>query len=185
MKQLLNISDNRITLTSYSTQGGCAPYWSAATGTASVLEKLEEIKQVYNEDGTFNVTFPKAEDYALCLHHDGKEDAALELFELIAGNSDKLLQMLNGAFKMSANTIGQLGIEGLHVYAELLKKKGKKDVANKCLLEIVDNYPLRMGIRATDIAQEAIESILAEESYPPGKREHYSKLASQIGNDSY
>ena len=186
MEKIINAPHNKITLGFFSTGPGCAPSYSFPEGkTASILKRLEEIKHAFNEDGTFNRNYAYAEAYALCLNHEGKKTSALELFTLIAGSSEKLLFQIQGEFPMVVNTPGKLGLEGLHTYAWLLNEFNKKDEARKRLLEIVNHYPLKMGIRGVDIAEEAINEIMKTECYPFFKKSFYQEKLKQIKSNTY
>jgi hypothetical protein len=187
MKKLLNIPESKITLAKYRSGTGNAPCFSYPDkNTASILERIKEIEEVFNDDGSFNLSFPKLEEYALCLHEDNKEKEALNLFILIADSSKKLLfRNKEGGFQPVENTIGKLGIEGIYIYAHLLKISNKNKKANKLFLEIVDNYPFKMGIRGNDIASDSIDEVLQSKSYPKFREYYYTNLEKEIKKNVY
>ncbi|HBU10681.1 MAG TPA: hypothetical protein DEA89_02035 [Candidatus Moranbacteria bacterium] len=111
---------------------------------------------------SFNGKSPYAEEYALYLIADKKQEEALELFDLIAGDKKDLLFLYDppncGAYisEEVSRVNGMLGYEGIFQYAKLLLEKNPER-AKKLLLEIAEKipticYPLHLG----DIRVETI-----------------------------
>lgn len=187
MKKILNINPDKLTLLWFGTGAGNAPQFYTAKGTKQFLSQLDAIKELFNEDGTFNSSFSNAEEYAMCLIEEGKKVAALELLDLIVfGSSDILLKPLKGGdTKMIANQKGKLGMEGMYQYAHLLKEANRVKEAGKFFLEIIDADLGNSAIRGGDIKENSAKWVLELKAYPLLQQSKYLKLYKKFQDESY
>lgn len=187
MKKILNVTPSKLSFLSYHPGIGNAPVFTSPSGTKQINEKLKEIAGVFNEDDSFDPDCPKAEEYALCLAEDGNIAEALELFDLIINGASEVLAVpTNDDYsKMVVNQKGKLGMEGMFVYARILRRVGRTKEAGKFFLEIVDADQKRCAIRGGDIKQFSAKEVLELNAFPLGKKSDYLELHERFRWESY
>lgn len=187
MKKILNVAPSKLSFLSYHAGIGNAPVFISPNGTKQINEKLKEIAWVFNEDGSFDPNYPKAEEYALCLAEDGNDAEALELFDLIINGASEVLAVPtnDGYSKMVVNQKSKLGMEGMFVYARLLRKVGRTKEAGKFFLEIIDADQKRCAIRGGDIKEHSAKEVLELNAFPFGKKSQYLDLYERFRRESY
>lgn len=159
----LNVPENKFAWSIYhkKTEGNGGHY-STPTHDKFVIERIRTIQKMFHADGSWNISYRKAECYALGLAFEKKYEAALELFETIVGNSKDILLVGSHGENLEpvANMPGKLGYEGVAVYAQI------------CCLEKINKIPLALHL------SEEIVSKVNPNSHT--ERLHYILLDSLV-----
>lgn len=142
---------------------GGAPTFSMPSDLKELLLRFEKIASVVMPDGSYNGNSYHAEEYALCLAHEGQPTEAKRLFETIVGDSQEILSTgISGEYVPVRNQKGTLGYEGLFQYANLCNSFADKGARMAELLsELIKKVPTKCyPVRLQDIRVDSIQILL-------------------------